>query len=68
MKRTEVIELLGRIIGSYGIVFEVMDKKIIEEGARKKKDKETIKMLKKYDEMREKYYKKIKGGIRIEGK
>jgi len=58
-KRAEFAELLRSI---NGFLFEAMDKKIIEEGARNKKDKETIKMLKKYDEMRKKYYKKIKGG------
>ena len=58
-KRVEFIELLESITG---FVFEVIDKKIIEEGARNKKDKETMKMLKKYDEMRKKHYKKIKGG------
>ena len=55
-KRAEFVELLR---GITGFVFEVMDKKIIKEGSRKKKDKETIEMLKKYDEMRKGFYKKI---------
>ena len=62
MKKTELIELIEGLIKAHGIVFEVTDKKIIEEGLRNKKDKETIGMLKKYDEMRKEYYKKIKGG------
>jgi len=49
------------LIKAHGIVFEAIDKKIIEEGLRNKKDKETIKMLKKYDEVRKEYYKRIKG-------
>jgi len=46
-----------------------MDKKIIEEGLRNKKDKETIGMLKKYGEIRKDYYKRInREDKRIEGK
>jgi len=64
-KRTEFAELLESI---NGLVFGVMDKKIIEEGLRNKKDKETISILKKYDQARKRFYKRIKGGKEIEGK
>lgn len=68
MKKSEVLELLGGLIRSYGLVFEVADKKIIEEGLRKKKDKETIQMLKKYDEVRKKFNQATREDKKIEGK
>ena len=54
------IELEG-LIGVHGLVFDVMDEKITEEGLRNKKDKETISILKTYDEIRKGFYKKING-------